>query len=111
MKKVTSLLLLLLAITSGCSTVRSMLPSTEANPGDQMISQAAETKKLGKKWNEGQRMIEKGNKLLSKSQELALESQDAKAEAEGLIAQGKALVENSENRYEMAFGESDEATR
>lgn len=99
-------LMFCIALTTGCASVRSILPGAEGTAGDQMISQAKETKSLGKNWNEGQKLVEKGNKLLSKSESLARESRDAKAEAEGMIARGNALIDNSEEGYQMAFGDS-----
>ena len=100
-----------IGLSVGCSTVSSRMPtwlpgsSTGGNdPGSQMLSKAAETKELGKNWNEGQRLVERGQKLLAKSEKLARESQEAKAEAEGLITQGNGLISNSEDGYRTAFG-------
>ena len=105
-------LTLCIAFATGCASVRSMLPGADGSTGDQMISQAKETKTLGKNWNEGQRLVEKGNKLLSKSEDLARESRELKAEADGMLARGNALIENSESGYQVAFGDSaDEITR
>ena len=97
-------------LSCGCSTVSSSLPSwmpgsaASTDPGQQMLSQAKETKELGKTWNEGQRLVEKGQKLLAKSEKLNRDAQKAKAEAEGLIAQGEGLISNSETGYRTAFG-------
>lgn len=103
-------LVVCIALATGCASVRSILPGAADEPdgtvGSQMLSQAKETKKLGKTWGEGQRMVEKGNKLLTKSESLARESRDAKLEAEDLIARGNALIETSEQRYEVAFGDA-----
>ena len=97
-----------IVLTTGCASVRSMLPGSEGSAGDQMISQANETKSLGKDWNEGQRLVEKGNEMISKSEALARESRDAKAEAEDMIARGNSMIENSESGYELAFGDKSE---
>lgn len=95
-----------LALSTGCASVRSMLPGGDGGVGDQMISQAQETKELGKNWNEGQKLVEKGNKMLSRSEELAQESRLLKAEAEGLVARGNTMIKGSEERYQVAFGDS-----
>ena len=100
-------LALCVAFATGCASVRSILPGADGTAGDQMISQAKETKNLGKNWNEGKRLVEKGNKLLSKSEKLARESREAKAEADGLLARGNSLISNSESTYEVAFGGDD----
>ena len=94
----------LLALATGCSTVKSWMPGDATSPGDQMLTQSKQTKVLGKTWNEGQQMVEKGQKLLTKSEKLTLEAQKARTEAEGLIAQGNTLISSSEKGYRTAFG-------
>ena len=111
MKRVLTLVFCI-ALTTGCASVRSILPGTsDGGVGSQMLEQAEETKQLGKSWKEGQRLVEKGNKLLSKSEGLAQESREVKAEAEGLIARGNALINSSEQSYEVAFGGTEASQR
>ena len=104
-------------LSCGCSTTTSSLPSwmpgsaASTDPGQQMLSQAKETKELGKTWNEGQRLVDKGQKLLAKSDKLSREAQKAKAEAEGLIAEGEGLISNSETGYRTAFGSDSSSFR
>lgn len=98
---------LLVSLAAGCSTVKSWMPATSSTAGDQMLTQAKQTKVLGKTWNEGQDLVEKGEKLLSKSEQLALDSKKAKLEAEGLIAKGNSLISNSEDNYRVAFGDNE----
>lgn len=106
MKRVLALGLLI-ALSTGCASLESILPGSEGTAGDLMISQAKEAKALGKNWNDGTKMVAKGNKLLSKSEELARESRKAKLDAESMIARGKGLIENSEEGYQVALGSSD----
>jgi|GEM_PF-5675379 len=97
----------LMGLMTGCSSVKSFLPGgSNTSPGDQMMSQAKETKTLGKTWNDGKDLVKKGQKLMSKSEKLALESRKARTEAEGLIAKGNTLISSSERTYETAFGET-----
>lgn len=99
---------LLAVATTGCSTIRNVLPAKTTSAGDQMLTQAKATSNLGKNWNDGQKLIEKGEKLKARSEKLALESQQAQIEADSLIAKGSSLVKSSESTYKVAFGSDDD---
>lgn len=87
---------LVTALGAGCA-------SSPPTPGQQMISQAKETRDLGKQWKSGNTMVTRGERTQAEGRDLITQGEKKVREGERLIAEGNALKIESERLFQERF--------
>lgn len=87
---------LVTALGAGCS-------STPPTPGQQMISQAKDTRELGKQWKSGNTMVTRGEKATAEGRDMIAQGERKVREGERMIAEGNALKIESERIFQERF--------
>jgi len=87
---------LVTALGAGCS-------SSPPTPGQQMMSQAKDTRELGRQWKSGNAMVTRGERTKAEGQDLIAQGERKIQEGERLIADGNALKIESERMFQERF--------
>ena len=81
---------------AGCS-------STPPTPGQKMISQAKDTRELGKQWKSGNTMMTRGERAKAEGRDMIAQGERKVKEGERMIAEGNALKIESERIFQERF--------
>ena len=84
------------ALGAGCS-------SSPPTPGQQMISQAQETRELGRQWKSGNTMVTRGERIKAEGRDMITQGERRVQEGERMIAEGNALKIESERIFQERF--------
>ena len=87
---------LVIALGAGCS-------SSPPTPGQQMISQAKDTRELGKQWKSGNAMVTRGERLQAEGRDMIAQGERRVQEGERMVAEGHALKIESEQIFQERF--------
>lgn len=87
---------LVAALGSGCT-------STPPTLGQQMISQAKDTRELGKQWKSGNTMVTRGERTKAEGRDMIAQGERKVQEGERMIAEGNALKIESERVFQERF--------
>lgn len=71
----------------------------EPSFGDRLLSEGQETRQLGERWVEGERLIARGESLVEKGQKDVRRGNDRIEKGQDLIARGRRLMDTAEQRY------------
>jgi hypothetical protein len=85
------------------TTLGAGCASSPPTPGQQMISQAKDTRELGRQWKSGNAMVTRGEKTKAEGRDMIAQGERKVQEGDRLIAEGNALKLESERLFQERF--------